>query len=131
MKVMIENNSEKKVFFADTYALIEIIGGNLNYKPYLNNLLLTTKFNLSELYYSLLKDYGKEAADKYLILYSDFLIPISITSIQYGMEFKLNHKKEKLSYVDCIGYALSVELNIKFLTGDEKFENKSNVEYIK
>ena len=120
-----------EVFFADTYALIEIIGGNKNYKPYTNTILLTTKFNLIELYYHFLHDYGKKIADKYLKLFSNLVIPVSYTSIQNGMLFKLNHKKEKLSYVDCIGYALATELGIKFLTGDEKFENKVNVEYIK
>ena len=35
-----------KIFLADTYALIELLGGNPNYKPYLNHVLITTKFNL-------------------------------------------------------------------------------------
>jgi predicted nucleic acid-binding protein len=120
-----------KIFLADTYALIELLGGNPNYKHYLNHILITTKFNLIELYYHFLHDYDKEVADKYLKLYSKFLVPISNSSIQYGMEFKLKHKKEKVSYVDCIGYALALELGIKFLTGDEKFEDKDNVEFVK
>lgn len=127
MKAMTETNA----FLADTYALIEIIGGNPNYKPYLSSIILTTKFNLIELYYHFLYDYGKETADKYFKEYSRFLIPISFSSIQFGMEFKLKHKKEKLSYVDCVGYALALELGIKFLTGDEKFEKKDNVEFVK
>ncbi len=120
-----------KVFLADTYALIELVGGNINYKPYLNHVLLTTKFNLIELYYHFLHDYDKETADKYLKLYSNFVILISYNCIRDGMEFKLKNKKEKLSYVDCIGYARAKELNIKFLTGDNKFENKENVEFVK
>ena len=120
-----------KAFFADTYALIEIIGGNPNYKQYTGFLLLTTKFNIIELYYSLLHDYGEETAEKYLQLYAHFVIPISHSAIRYGMKFKLLYRKEKVSYVDCIGYALAKELGIKFLTGDQKFENKENVEYVK
>lgn len=127
MKVM----TKTKVFLADTYALIELLGGNRNYKPYLDSILLTTKFNLVELYYHFIHDYDKKTADKYLRLYSKFLIPISLSCIRKGMEFKLEHKKEKLSYVDCIGYALALELGIKFLTGDQKFENKHNVEFVK
>jgi len=120
-----------KIFLADTYALIELLGGNLNYKPYLDHILITTKFNLMELYYHFLEDYSKEIADKYLRLYSNFVVPITYSSIRKGMEFKLKKKKEKLSYVDCIGYALALEFGIKFLTGDEKFEDKENVEFIK
>ena len=120
-----------KIFLADTYALIELLGGNPNYGAYLNHILITTKFNLIELYYHFLHDYDKKTADKYLELYSGFVIPITYSCIQRGMEFKLEHKKERVSYVDCIGYALALELRIKFLTGDEKFENKENVEFVK
>jgi uncharacterized protein len=120
-----------EIFLADTYALIELLSGNPNYNRYLNHILLTTKFNLTELYYHFLHDYDQLTADKYLDLYSNFLIPITNSSIRKGMEFKLSHKKEKLSYVDCIGYAIALELGIKFLTGDEKFKDKDNVEFVK
>ena len=128
---LIKGMTDIKIFLADTYALIELLGGNLNYKPYLDHILITTKFNLMELYYHFLEDYSKEIADKYLRLYSNFVVPITYSSIRKGMEFKLKKKKEKLSYVDCIGYALALEFGIKFLTGDEKFEDKENVEFIK
>jgi len=123
--------TEIKVFLADTYALIELLGGNENYKSYLNHILITTRFNLIELYYHFLHTYNQQTADRYLSLYSKFVIPITDNCIRSGMKFKLKHKKEKLSYVDCIGYALSLELGIKFLTGDNKFENKENVEFVK
>jgi predicted nucleic acid-binding protein len=119
------------VLFADTYALVEIIRGNTNYRQHLSSTLFTTKFNLIELYYFLLKDYGKKDADRCLKTYSSFLIPISSSTIQSGMLFKLENRKENLSYVDCIGYALSIELGIKFLTGDIKFKNRKNVEFVK
>lgn len=120
-----------KVFLADTYALIELIGGNNDYKPHLENVLITTKLHLTELYYCLLKDYDKETADKYFKVYSKYLISVSFSSIASGMEFKLQHKKDKLSYADCIGYAMAQELGVRFLTGDEKFENLKNVEFVK
>ena len=123
--------TEQHIFLADTYALIELLKGNADYKPYLKHLLVTTQFNLIELYYSLLKDFGKHIADKYLRLYSEFVVPISNSAIEIGMKFKLLHKKEKLSYVDCIGYALALEFGILFLTGDEKFRDKKNVEFVK
>ena len=123
--------TDTKIFLADTYALIELLGGNLNYKLYLNHILITTKFNLIELYYHFLHDYDKETADKYLNLYSKFVVPITYSCIKKGMEFKLKHKKEKVSYVDCIGYALALEFGIRFLTGDQKFKDKPNMEFVK
>ena len=47
------------------------------------------------------------------------------------MQFKLQFKDEKLSYADCIGYAVAAEFGIKFLTGDKKFRSKENVEFVK
>ncbi|OGM02548.1 hypothetical protein A3K72_01965 [Candidatus Woesearchaeota archaeon RBG_13_36_6] len=120
-----------KAFFADTYALIELLGGNQNYKPYLDCILITSRFNLVELYYYLLKDHGKKIADKYLELYSKIVVPITLNSIKRGMDFKLKHKKSKLSYADCVGYVIALEFGIKFLTGDNKFEGLANVEFVK
>ncbi|MFH1054287.1 MAG: type II toxin-antitoxin system VapC family toxin [Candidatus Woesearchaeota archaeon] len=120
-----------EIFFADTYAMFEMINGSDNYQPYLDCVFVTTKLNLAELYYFILKDIGKELADKYLRTLSKIAILITYNSIRNGMEFKLKFKKEKLSYVDCIGYALALEYGIKFLTGDQKFEFKDNVEFVK
>lgn len=121
----------KVIFFADTYALIELAIGSQAYKQYLNALLVTTQYNLAELYYHFLRTYGVEAADSYYERYAPSAILVSDTSIREGMKLKLASKKEKLSYADCIGYALAQELGIKFLTGDQKFEDKDNVEFVK
>ena len=43
--------------YADTYALIEILRGNPNYKPY--KTLITSEFNLLELAYALTRDYNE------------------------------------------------------------------------
>ena len=123
--------TEPETFLADTYAFIEIIRGNNNYQPYIVANLVTTKFNLIELYYYFLLNYSENIADAHLDELSKNVAVISKNSIRYGMKFKLMHKKEKLSYVDCIGYAMAAELGIKFLTGDQKFERKANVEFVK
>ena len=119
------------VFFCDTYALIELIGGNNSYKQYTSHILITSDFNLMELYYSFLKDYGKERAEKYFNDWEKFTVKIPLYIIKKGMEIKLARKNEKLSYVDCIGYAFALENSILFLTGDSKFENKEGVEFVK
>jgi len=126
-----KDTTEIKIYFADTYALIELLRGNPNYKPYLSSMLVTSKFNVVELYSHLLQDKGKAIADEELKVYSRLEVPITYNAIKNGMAFKLEHKKERVSYVDCIGHALALELGIKFLTGDEKFEDKDNVEFVK
>ena len=47
------------------------------------------------------------------------------------MKFRLKNKKMDLSYADCIGYIYACENNLKFLTGDEKFKDMDNVEFVK
>ncbi|MEK6949955.1 MAG: PIN domain-containing protein [Nanoarchaeota archaeon] len=120
-----------KIFFCDTYALIEIIGGNKNYKKYTGYLLITSDYNLMELYYAFLRDYGKEKAEHYFNEWSEFTVKIPRYIIKEGMEIKFGNKKENLSYVDCICYAFALENDIMFLTGDSKFENKKGVEFVK
>ncbi|MBI2580248.1 hypothetical protein HYV85_00380 [Candidatus Woesearchaeota archaeon] len=98
----------KELFFADTYALVEIIKGNPNYGPYLAELLVTSALNVAELYYWLLLNFGEERAEHYFMFYAGIMIPASLPAIRNGMLMR-----------------------IKFLTGDEKFRNKANVEFVK
>ena len=52
----------RKAYFFDTYAFFEILNGNQNYSKYLKVVGATTKLNLMELHYGLLREYGKEFA---------------------------------------------------------------------
>jgi len=118
--------------FFDTYALIEIMKNNPNYAKYKDFDINTCTINLSEFYYFLLKVYNEKKAD-YLIKRINFkLANIIQTHVALkSSQFRFRYKKEKLSYIDCLGYILSKEMNMKFLTGDEKFKNKDNVEFVK
>lgn len=119
-------------YFFDTYALYEIIEGNNNYKPYINNIaMITTKLNLMELHYGLLLKYGKAIADKYYKELIRFAVKITDEIIMNSNELKTSFKKRKLSYVDCIGYTIALQKNIKFLTGDKEFQDLKNVEFVK
>jgi len=120
-----------ELFFADTYALIELIMGSKNYLPYLSKQLVTSQFNVMELYYYLLRNYNQQTADNDMAVLWEICAPITQNSIAEGMKLKFENAKEKLSYIDCVGWALAKEKGIKFLTGDEKFENKENVEFVK
>lgn len=119
------------MFFFDSYALIEIIKGNKNYEKYLDKTPIITKLNLIELYYYLLREKGEEKAEFYYNFYLPCCISIPDGVIKNAMKFKLKFKNKNLSYVDCIGYLLSLELGTKFLTGDKEFEEFKNVEFVK
>ncbi|MDD9952747.1 MAG: PIN domain-containing protein [Candidatus Woesearchaeota archaeon] len=118
-------------YFADTYALIEFIEGNKNYEPYAHAQIVTTIMNLAEVYYIFCRDFGKEQAEHYYNLLRRYVIRIPHSAVQIGMQYKLQHKKAHLSYIDCIGYAIAGQENIPFLTGDKQFEGKPGVAFVK
>jgi len=121
----------KEIYFFDSYAIIETISGNKNYKKYENSIILTTKLNLFEVYYIFLRNLGEKEASFFLDEYYKFIISFNKKTIEKAAKFKLQNKKRKLSMTDCIGYILSKEWRIKFLTGDKEFENMDNVEFAK
>lgn len=119
------------MFFFDTYALIELIYGNPNYSKYKNAKIITSRMNIMELHYRILQIYGREYAEKAYQKFLEFAIEIPDEIIKKANQFKLFHKKQKLSYVDCIGYLLAKVHNVKFLTGDKEFKGMDNVEFVK
>ena len=118
-------------YFLDTYAIIEIIKGNQNYKKFTSEKIYTSIFNLYELYYCLLKDYSELIALKNFEQFKNIIISIKEENIFEASKFKLNHKKQRLSYIDALGYTIAIQNNLKFLTGDKEFENLKNVEFVK
>ena len=119
-------------FFFDTYAFYEIIVGNPSYLPFTKDVkIITTKLNLMELYYQLLAVYNKTDAINFFKRYEEFIVPISNDIIIEAMDFRKQHYKQDLSYVDCIGYIMAKKMNIPFLTGDKQFEEIANVKFVK
>jgi len=118
-------------YFFDSCAIIEIVEGNENYLRFRELPITTTTLNVAEVYFYLLKQHNEQTAD-YWIRKLNFEL-ISIIKLHLAVnatKLKFKNKKDGLSYVDCIGYMLSKEMEIKFLTGDRKFKNKENVEFI-
>lgn len=119
-------------FFFDTYAFLEIIKQNPNYFLYTKKIsIITTKLNLMELHYILLRTIGKLEADRHYDRFLPFVVEITDDVFKRANEFKLINRRKKLSYVDCIGYIMAKLNNIKFLTGDKEFRNFENVEFVK
>jgi predicted nucleic acid-binding protein len=119
-------------YFYDTYAIFEYLKGNKKYQKYFKEPLgITTKLNLMELYYGLLND--EEYADEIYASFLSIVIDLSDAQIKKGMKMRkeLKDKGLNISYVDALGYSISKERKIKFLTGDKEFKNLPNVEYVK
>ena len=123
---------EETILFYDTYAILEIISGNANYKNYLKNIgIVTSRLNLMELYYRLYVLFGIETAELYFQRYNLFVVEVDDFIVKKAMIFKAENKNKDLSYVDCIGYIFAMKNKIKFLTGDRQFEQMENVEFVK
>jgi len=121
--------------FADTYAIIEILKGNENYRRYRDIKLITTDFNILELSYVLIRYYSKSKA---LEIISDVRDNIEVTDVNdsdfvESSEFRIKSNREgkKLSLIDCLGYIVAKRLKIKFLTGDKEFRDLEGVEFVK
>ena len=80
-----------------------------------------------------MRDHGEAAAEKAYSATSKFSIDFQDEDVKAGMKKRLELRKKKvdLSYADAIGYAVSLRLNLKFLTGDKAFQNLPNVEFVK
>lgn len=119
-------------FFYDTYALFEIAKGNAAYLPYASNVsIMTTHLQLMELYYSLLRCFSKEQAEKYYNIFVSYAHPLDDETIKEAMHFRFLHKSKRLSYVDAMGYIMAKQRGVLFLTGDKEFEHLSGVEFVK
>ena len=118
-------------YFLDTYALIEIILGNTKYRRFLESELYTSVFNLYELYYNILRDFNEEMARKYFFQFKQILFKFGDEQIFLASKFKLENKRKKLSYADCLGYIIAQSNNMKFLTGDKEFEETEGVEFVR
>jgi predicted nucleic acid-binding protein len=86
-----------------------------------------------ETYYAVLRDYGGVAAEKAYSATAKYAIEFGEEDVKDGMKRRLDLRKKRLdlSYADALGYALSLRLKLKFLTGDEAFKDLENVEFVK
>lgn len=117
------------IFFFDTYALFEVIRGNPKYQEYRKTTGVTTLFNLAELNYGLKREISKEKADKITQNFSSLLVEVTTEDIEEAMSLRIQHRD--FSIPDAVGYTVARRLGIKFLTGDNDFENFPEVEFVK
>ena len=117
-------------YFFDTYAVIELIEGNLRYAPYKEGPATLTIFNLAEIYWVALNRLGIEQADVFRE-YRPAAVEIDDDTLKEAIKFRKLHKKRGLSYADCVGYIYAKRHSMKFLTGDKEFQDLPNVEFVR
>lgn len=122
-----------KSFFYDTYALVSIQQGKESYDRYVDCGISTTRLNLMEAYYQLLRDTDGTTAGVYYDGALRHAVDFTDSDIKSAMKFRLEMKRKgkNLSYTDALGYTVSLRLKLRFLTGDREFEGLQNVEFVK
>ena len=120
-------------YYADTYALVEILKGNPAYERYAMEELITSEFNMLELAYALTRDYGEERAVETLRIVRAFITIAQPRDKDYArastLRLELRKQGRNLSLIDALGYVLAKRLNIRFLTGNREFKDLDGVEY--
>tara|TARA_Y100000310_G_C20698903_1_gene827845 strand:- start:3599 stop:3961 length:363 start_codon:yes stop_codon:yes gene_type:complete len=116
-------------YFFDTYALIELHNANPNYEKYKGAAIITTKMNLMEFHFGVLREMGKYVADIQMGNLNNFVVEFDLDQIKFANHLK--YKFRKLSYIDCLGYIVALNNGVPFVTGDEGFKELPNVEFKK
>ena len=120
----------ENVYVFDTYALVEILNANPNYKPYVQTKMIINELIFAEFCYKLLRE-RVENAQEYINEVMPAIVRANADIIKEAMKWRAENKTKKLSMTDCISYTLAKRLGIKFLTGDKEFEHAEHVEFVK
>lgn len=118
-------------YFLDSYALIESIKDNKNFKKFEETTNFTSIMNLLETHYRIVKSFGSKKADNIIEELKYILINVTIDDIKKASKFRNEHTKNKFSYIDCLGYIMAINRKLKFVTGDKEFKDLENVEFVK
>lgn len=130
-----EKENKYSSFFYDSYAVIEYLNGNQNYRQYFESADgILTKLNLMDVYFRILRVRGHGAAKEVLHSFSKYLADFDLPTIEGAMKLQLRLKNKKhidISYADALGYYIATKQRIKFLTGDAAFKDLENVQFVR
>lgn len=119
---------------ADSYAFIELFGGNPRYlEIFRSNAIATTAMNVVEVYGALLRRIDLSEAQSHARSMLPVVLDVPREAAVRAAEFRVEMlgKKRNCSHVDAWGYAAAAALHRRFLTGDEAFRGLPNVEFVK
>ena len=119
-------------YYFDTYSLIEIGKENPTYRKYKEGIkIILNRLNLMELAYFLIKEGKSDQVKMIFRSFSRYNVDYDEEILIKAAEMKFRFLKDRVSFIDCIGYLLSKKHSARFLTGDEFFRDKENVEFVK
>ena len=85
---------------------------------------------LSEFYKTLLRDLDRATARHWFDKLQAHAFEPELETIKRAMDFLHEHKREKFSVFDCVGYIYSLDSGYLFVTGDKSFKDKNSVLFI-
>ena len=91
--------------------------------------MATSKLCLSELFHELLRDFNEEKAREIFNKLNSLIVIIKEEHIFNSAKVKLSNRE--LSTTEALNYAIAMAEGMKFLTGDDRFSNLDNVEFVK
>lgn len=115
----------------DTYALVEISKGNTNFTKILNSQFSIPNLIMAEFYGIMYRAYDEKTAQYWLRKLTPFCKEIPIKTLIEAVKYRIDHKKEKLSFFDCAAYIYAQRNNMLFVTGDKAFQKRKGVKYVK
>ena len=118
----------------DSYAIVEMIRGNPNYRGYRGDPAITILPNLAESYYVLAAQGQVELATICVETLSPIVVPVPISLIPPVMDFRRKVRGatgERFSYADAFGYSLALLTGCGFLTGAHEFRGFPSVEFVR
>jgi len=118
-------------FFFDSYAVVEMVKGNPDYSKYLAEVQIITIFNLAEIYWAALRDFGERKSNEVYSEIKPFVREVDDETLKEAIKFRNKEKNKRVSYADCIGYIYALRNKLVFLTGDKQFKNMEGVHFVK
>ncbi|MBI2148899.1 PIN domain-containing protein [Candidatus Woesearchaeota archaeon] len=115
----------------DTYALVEIYLGNPNFTRFFNEEVIISDLTLAEFYGDLYRKYNEKTAEYWFRKLSNISQIVPKEILIKAIKYRIDNKKQNLSFFDCVGYIFALENGIKFVTGDKEFKDKEGVEFVK
>ena len=119
------------MYCLDTYALVEIHNKNPIYSHFLEEEFVIPEIMMAEFYSLMLRDYSETIANYWLGKLDSYLQPVPMNVLVKAVKYRHDHKKQNLSFFDCVGYMFAREKGIPFVTGDKEFKDKEGVEFVK
>lgn len=119
-------------FFWDSYAVAEFIAGNPKFARFSDEPVVLTIFNLAEVYWIALREYGEKIAEEIFEGYWVCVVDVDDETLREAVKFRKKvYGKKKISYADAVGYVYALRNGLLFLTGDKEFEGLSGVEFVR